>query len=131
MATYKEQNKQNVPHLRFSEFHGEWEKCKLGDIAEFSTARISSVKLDCKNYVSTENMLQDFQGVVEAKSVPNETNVISFTCGDILIVLTSKKYGKQHLTVGVLLMFLSCKQQILSQKTICIMLWQMINLSIM
>ena len=73
------------PHLRFPEFHGEWEKCKLGDIAEFSTARISSVKLDCKNYVSTENMLQDFQGVVEAKSVPNETNVISFTCGDILI----------------------------------------------
>ena len=85
MVTNKEQNKQNVPHLRFSEFHGEWEKCKLGDIAEFSTARISSVKLDCKNYVSTENMLQDFQGVVEAKSVPNETNVISFTCGDILI----------------------------------------------
>ena len=71
--------------MRFSEFHGEWEKCKLGDIAEFSTARISSVKLDCKNYVSTKNMLQDFQGVVEAKSVPNETNVISFTCGDILI----------------------------------------------
>ena len=85
MATYKKQNKLNVPHLRFPEFHGEWEKCKLGDIAEFSTARISSVKLDCKNYVSTENMLQDFQGVVEAKSVPNETNVISFTCGDILI----------------------------------------------
>ena len=85
MATNKEQNKLNEPHLRFPEFHGEWEKCKLGDIAEFSTARISSVKLDCKNYVSTENMLQDFQGVVEAKSVPNETNVISFTCGDILI----------------------------------------------
>ena len=71
--------------MRFPEFQGEWEKCKLGDIAEFSTARVSSVKLDCKNYVSTENMLQDFQGVVEAKSVPNETNVISFTCGDILI----------------------------------------------
>ena len=85
MATNKEQNKLNVPHLRFPEFHGEWEKCKLGDIAEFSTARVSSAKLDCKNYVSTENMLQDFQGVVEAKSVPNETNVISFTCGDILI----------------------------------------------
>ena len=57
----------------------------MGDIAEFSTARVSSAKLDCKNYVSTENMLQDFQGVVEAKSVPNDTNVISFTCGDILI----------------------------------------------
>ena len=71
--------------MRFPEFQGEWEKCKLGDIAEFSTARVSSAKLDCKNYVSTENMLQDFQGVVEAKSVPNDTNVISFTCGDILI----------------------------------------------
>ena len=71
--------------MRFPEFHGEWEKCKLGDIAEFSSVRVSSAKLDCKNYVSTENMLQDFQGVVEAKSVPNETNVISFTCGDILI----------------------------------------------
>lgn len=33
MATNKEQNKQNVPHLRFPEFEGEWEKCKLGDIA--------------------------------------------------------------------------------------------------
>ena len=85
MVTNKEQNKLNVPHLRFPEFHGEWEKCKLGDIAEFSSVRVSSAKLDCKNYVSTENMLQDFQGVVEAKSVPNETNVISFTCGDILI----------------------------------------------
>ena len=85
MAINKEQNKLNAPHLRFPEFKGEWEKCKLGDIAEFSTARVSSAKLDCKNYVSTENMLQDFQGVVEAKSVPNDTNVISFTCGDILI----------------------------------------------
>ena len=30
-------------------------------------------------------MLQDFQGIVEAKSVPEEVNVISFSCGDILI----------------------------------------------
>ena len=85
MAINNEQNKLNVPHLRFPEFHGEWEKFKLGDVAEFSSARVSSAKLDCKNYVSTENMLQDFQGVIVAKSVPNETNVISFTCGDILI----------------------------------------------
>ena len=33
MAINKEQNKQNVPHLRFPEFHGEWEKCKLGELA--------------------------------------------------------------------------------------------------
>ena len=33
MVTNKEQNKLNVPHLRFPEFHGEWEKCKLGELA--------------------------------------------------------------------------------------------------
>ena len=33
MATYKEQNKLNVPNLRFTEFQGEWEKCKLGELA--------------------------------------------------------------------------------------------------
>ena len=30
-------------------------------------------------------MLPDFQGIVEAKSVPEDVNVISFSCGDILI----------------------------------------------
>ena len=36
--------------------------------------------------VQTVDTITDIiQGVVEAKSVPNETNVISFTCGDILI----------------------------------------------
>ena len=30
-------------------------------------------------------MLQDYQGIVDAKSVPEDVNVISFSCGDILI----------------------------------------------
>ena len=33
MVTNKELNKLNVPHLRFPEFEGEWEKCKLGELA--------------------------------------------------------------------------------------------------
>ena len=33
MAINNEQNKLNVPHLRFPEFEGEWEKCKLGELA--------------------------------------------------------------------------------------------------
>ena len=52
---------------------------------KFSTTRVSSSELNEDNYVSTENMLQDFQGIVEAKSVPEDVNVISFSCGDILI----------------------------------------------
>ena len=35
MATYKEQNKLNVPHLRFSEFQGEWEKHGLSEYLDF------------------------------------------------------------------------------------------------
>ena len=75
----------NVPNLRFPEFQGEWEKCKLENVMSFSTARISSSDLNGANYISTENMLQDFQGVVEAKSVPEDINVISFSCGNILV----------------------------------------------
>ena len=75
----------NVPNLRFPEFVGEWEKCKLEDVMNFSTTRVNSSELNEDNYVSTENMLQDYQGIVEAKSVPEDVNVISFSCGDILI----------------------------------------------
>ena len=75
----------NVPNLRFPEFQGEWEKCKLGDVMNFSTTRVNSSELNEDNYVSTENMLQDYQGIVDAKSVPEDVNVISFSCGDTLI----------------------------------------------
>ena len=74
-----------VPNLRFPEFEGEWEECTLEDVMKFSTTRVSSSELNEDNYVSTENMLQDFQGIQEAKSVPEDVNVISFSCGDILI----------------------------------------------
>ena len=51
----------------------------------FSTTRVNSSELNEDNYVSTENMLQDYQGIMEAKSVPEDVNVISYSCGDILI----------------------------------------------
>ena len=75
----------NVPNLRFPEFQGEWEKYTLEDVMNFSTTRVNSSELNEGNYVSTENMLQDYQGIVDAKSVPEDVNVISFSCGDILI----------------------------------------------
>ena len=78
-----EHKKLNVPNLRFPEFE-EWEKCKLGNITEFSKERINTQSLSCDNYVATENMLQDYQGVVIASSVPSETNVIKYNNGDIL-----------------------------------------------
>ena len=80
-----EHKKLNAPNLRFPEFQGEWEKCTLEDVMNFSTTRVNSSELNEDNYVSTENMLQDYQGIVDAKSVPEDVNVISFSCGDILI----------------------------------------------
>ena len=35
MTIKNEHNKINVPNLRFPEFQGEWEKCKLGDVCSF------------------------------------------------------------------------------------------------
>lgn len=38
----------NVPNLRFLEFQGEWEKCKLGDICAFLSG--GTPKIDIKEY---------------------------------------------------------------------------------
>ena len=75
----------NVPNLRFPEFQGKWEKCKLGDASEFSKERVNTQNLSSDNYVATENMLQDYQGIIEASSVPTNTNVIKFDKGDVLL----------------------------------------------
>ncbi len=61
MATYKEQNKQNVPHLRFSEFHGEWEKCKVSDLLDFYST--NSLSWDQLEY-GTDNMLNLHYGLI-------------------------------------------------------------------
>ena len=73
------------PSLRFPEFTGEWEECVLGDVLEFSNTRINSSELNSGNYVSTENILQNFQGIVKARSIPEDTNVMAFSCGNILL----------------------------------------------
>ena len=52
---------------------------------EFTKERISSSLLTENNYVSTENMLQDFQGVTCANNVPKDTNVMEYKQGDVLV----------------------------------------------
>ena len=84
-TTNNEQKKLNVPNLRFPEFQGEWEKNTLGDISEFSKDRLNSKELSCDNYVATENMLQDYQGIVAASKIPSSTNVIKFSKGNVLL----------------------------------------------
>ena len=48
MTIKNEHNKINVPNLRFPEFQGEWEKCKLGDVCTFLSG--GTPKIDVKEY---------------------------------------------------------------------------------
>lgn len=75
----------NVPALRFPEFTGEWKFVHLKDVAEFQKKRISSDLLNNNNYISTENILQNFEGIQYSSSIPTNTNVIEYQKGDILL----------------------------------------------
>ena len=48
MTINNENKKLNVPNLRFPEFQGEWEKCKLGDVCTFLSG--GTPKIDVKEY---------------------------------------------------------------------------------
>ncbi len=85
MPENKDKKVLNVPNLRFPEFEGEWGKTKLKEISKFSKERLNSIELSCSNYVTTENMLQDYQGIVSATNLPTNTNVVKFSKGDVLL----------------------------------------------
>ena len=80
-----EQKTLNVPNLRFPEFEGEWQETRLKEISKFSKERLNSIELSCSNYVTTENMLQDYKGIVSATNLPTNTNVVKFSKGDVLL----------------------------------------------
>ena len=71
--------------MRFPEFTEEWVNVSLKDVADFQKERISSGLLDESTYISTENILQNFQGVQSAISIPANTNVVSYKKNDILL----------------------------------------------
>lgn len=76
-----------VPKLRFPEFQdaGEWEIDHLGQAAEFVSERIQLENIRLENYVSTENILPDFGGVVKASNLPTTGSVTRFKINDVLV----------------------------------------------
>ena len=72
MATYKEQNKLNVPHLRFPEFHGEWENCRIGDYGKVVTGNTPPTK-DVENYIDGQYLWASPADLGTIKSI-TETN---------------------------------------------------------
>lgn len=92
MATYKEQNKLNVPHLRFLEFHGEWEKCKLGDIATLTKG--SGISKDQRSATGTPCILygelyttykSEVIDYVVSKTDISDKNLVRSCANDIII----------------------------------------------
>lgn len=78
-----------VPKLRFPNFRdaGGWQIKKLGDpnVSYFVKERISQKNLTLETYVSTENILSDFGGIMSASKLPASGSFTSYRKGDILI----------------------------------------------
>lgn len=60
-----------------------WEVGKLSDIAQFSTETTNTENL--KNYITTDNILPNKQGITKAEYIPTYGNVIRYVEYDILI----------------------------------------------
>lgn len=76
----------HIPALRFPDFlnDGEWEVKKLGEIAKVVDEKCNIGKLDIETYISTENMLQNLEGVKKATKLPDTGSFTRFQKGDIL-----------------------------------------------
>ena len=99
MTTTKnnEHKKLNVPNLRFPEFQGEWEKCKLGDIANITGGH--AFKSDTLNSIGGKyqvvKMGNLYQNQLDLHRSPSYTNILTSKAenvilrkGDIAITLT-------------------------------------------
>ena len=77
---------ETVPRLRFPEFQGtnEWDINGLGTLTTFVNEKISIVQISLENYISTENILQDYGGITKASKLPETGSVTQFRSNDIL-----------------------------------------------
>lgn len=62
-----------------------WKIGVLADLCEYSSQRVSINELSLEYYISTENMLQNRSGVVEANNLPTTGSVTKFEIGNVLI----------------------------------------------
>lgn len=76
-----------VPRLRFPAFReeGEWDTDALGEVAEFVNEKIPLERIALENYVSTENIFQDYGGVACASKLPATGLVTRFEPNDTLV----------------------------------------------
>jgi type I restriction enzyme M protein len=73
------------PKTLMPSFETRWQSDKLGSLASYVTERISVSDIDPKKYITTDNLLQNRQGVVDYDEPPNIDRVTKFKENDILI----------------------------------------------
>ncbi|WP_282787907.1 restriction endonuclease subunit S [Flavobacterium croceum] len=61
-----------------------WVETTLGEVLSFDNDRISVSELNIDNYISTENLLPDKQGITQSSILPNIPKVSKFEMGDVL-----------------------------------------------
>lgn len=57
---------------------------KLKEVVDVITSKVDASLINISDYISTENMLTDFQGITLANSIPNTGKITKFSQGDIL-----------------------------------------------
>lgn len=73
------------PKTLMPSFETKWPLDKLGNLASYVTERVSVSDIDPKKYITTDNLLQNRQGVVDYNETPNIDRVAKFEENDILI----------------------------------------------
>ena len=77
-----EENKRNIEKL-MSEVKGEIARLKI--IAPYTTKRIQFSAINLEDYISTDNILQNCDGICVYNGEPNIDSVIEYTENDILV----------------------------------------------
>lgn len=61
-----------------------WETIKLGEIVEYGKEKINIDLINHTNYISTENMIENFGGITLASSLPSQKTTSRFQKYDVL-----------------------------------------------
>jgi type I restriction enzyme S subunit len=62
----------------------DWKICKLSEISDIITEKTEINNASKENYISTENMISNFGGVIQSSSLPNTKYINCFCKNDIL-----------------------------------------------
>lgn len=62
-----------------------WETMRLGDVVEYSRARVKSANLNPHDYTGVENLLQNFEGRIPEDKLPPTASVTRYQPGDVLL----------------------------------------------